>query len=124
MHPAEAPYVEAILQDTWGHLAPKPKDIYQGFIIIAKSTFSGHGTIPLEFELRNGAGELLQSSPWFYEDLNEFCYTATKDKPTPDDWGLWKWEGTYERLKNGKTRWRGKARPLRITYRFGGASKK
>lgn len=112
--------VEAVLHDTWGHLKPKVREIYSGHVIIAKSMFSGHGTIPLTCELKTAAGEGLDSSPWFYQDLNDFAYEQVKDRNDAGGWGLWKWEGTFERLKNGKSRWRGKTRPLRVDYRFGG----
>lgn len=108
-------YVEAVWQDTWGHLAPKARKTYQGFTIF---TLGIHGDVTIidwEFKLANG--EDLAGSPWFHEDIHNQVGDWIEKKDYLRG-GIWRFDGTFERLKNGKSRWRGKVRPMRIVYRF------
>jgi len=67
--PAEARYRQAVLADTWGHLAPKKNKKYKGYVIFALGCFdSGYiNPTPLSFELDD-----LNSSPWFYSAIHEW----------------------------------------------------
>lgn len=108
---------EAVLQDTWGHLAPK-EFLYSGFILF---THGCHGDITLiDWEFKSPDGEELASSPWFYSDIHEMVGDLIIKKDLMRT-GIWRWEGTFRRLKNGKSRWSGQHRPQRLSNRFAGA---
>ena len=113
------PYqVDQVLQETWSHLAPKARVLYQGHILIAKSTFSGEGVVVLDYTFTDPEGQELESSPWFYHDICDFAHNQVAHRRDAGGWGVWRWEGSFERLKNGKSRWRGKTRPQRLVDRF------
>lgn len=107
--------VETVWQDTWGHLAPKVREVYAGHIVF---TLGIHGDITLihwEFELDDGT--CLDGSPWLMEDMMDFVGNEIEKKRNLRG-GIWRFDGTFERLKNGKGRWRGKTSPMRLQYRF------
>lgn len=59
------PRREEIMQDTWGHLAPSPRKLYQGSIVMAHGDYGDLVILRVDFPD-------LPDSPWFYEDLREF----------------------------------------------------
>jgi hypothetical protein len=108
-------YVEAVWQDTWGHLAPKAQEPYRGFILF---TFGVHGDLTVidwDFKLVNGEG--LPGSPWFHEDLHDFVGRQIEKKGHRHG-GVWRFDGTFLRHKNGRSRWSGKTSPMHVVYRF------
>lgn len=109
--PAEAEYRERVYVSTWGHLAPKPQTTYTGWVVFTLSCF-GNITV-IDWKL----GEL-DSSPWFYRDLHDFVDRQI-DKHQIDPGQVWRWDGTFRVLKNGRSRWSGRTRPCRINMRFG-----
>ncbi|RWH52266.1 MAG: hypothetical protein E5V72_01460 [Mesorhizobium sp.] len=116
---AFAPVIAAqraqVLAETWGHLAPKVREIYSGYILF---TLGCHGDITLiDWEFKQPDGTELNSSPWFYEDINDFIGREIEKKGNRHG-GIWRFDGTFERLKNGKSRWRGKTSPMRAVLRF------
>lgn len=82
--------------DMWGHLAPKPRTAYRGTILF---THSEYGDMTL---IRTDFGEL-PSSPWFYEDMTDFMFGC---KTVPG--GIYEWEGTYTKRKNGTCHFKGR----------------
>ena len=64
-----------VMQDTWGHLAPVKTKRYYGFIIFTLGEYRDYCCIKSDFKN-------LESSPWYYEDLNEFMYQQSLKKPT------------------------------------------
>lgn len=110
-------YVEAVWQETWGHLQPKVREVYTGFVLF---TLGMHGAITIidwTFKLKDGTE--LDGSPWFHEDITTQVCDWIEAKNNLRG-GIWQFDGTFERLKNGKSRWRGKVRPMRVQYRFQG----
>jgi hypothetical protein len=65
----EAHYRELQIQDTWGHLAPKKNKTYKGRVVFAIGLFGNDplNPLPIVCEFKN-----LDSSPWFYDSLNNF----------------------------------------------------
>lgn len=67
--PHEARYRSQVMQETWGHLAPKKNKRYKGRIVYAVGCFGSDHLNPYptfcEFDD-------LDSSPWFYHSLIEF----------------------------------------------------
>jgi hypothetical protein len=71
--------------ETFGHLAPKPAQVYRGYILF---TLGNYGDITI---IRDDFGDL-PSSPWYFRDLNDFCADKIMDK---DNGTIWRFEGTY-----------------------------
>ncbi|QIG69186.1 hypothetical protein EVB78_152 [Rhizobium phage RHph_N1_15] len=109
--------VEAVYQDTWGHLAPKVREPYTGFILW---THTIHGDIlPIDWAFKTTAGEELPGSPWFATDLSDHLCREF-DRGCKHDGGIWRWEGTFIRNKNGTSKFSGRSRPQRCVDRFPG----
>lgn len=106
--PAEARHKQAVLADTWGHLAPKRNATYRGFIRFAAGCFGSDdiNPVPLACELKSGSSEL-NSSPWFYDALTDLLSDWAADgrygdeKKLPVNWpivkegGVYEWRGTF-----------------------------
>jgi hypothetical protein len=113
-------YVEAVMQDTWGHLAPKVREVYEGFILF---THGVHGDITIiDWDFKTKDGLELDGSPWLHVDLHDQVGNWIEQKQNRRG-GIWRFDGTFQRLKNGKSRWSGKVRPMRVTYRFASAGR-
>lgn len=67
--PAEIQYRNAVLADTWGHLAPKKNKTYPGRIVYAVGCF---GDDPLNPTAIVCEFDGLDSSPWFFEAMTDF----------------------------------------------------
>ena len=89
---------QQVLQDTWGHLAPKKGKSYKGTMIYAHGVY---GDIVLLY----ATFEKLNSSPWLFEAMQEYLGGHCEDE------GIYKWEGCFEKLDEG-------------CYCFGGEIKK
>ncbi|SCM79910.1 hypothetical protein KL86PLE_90703 [uncultured Pleomorphomonas sp.] len=110
-------YVEAVWQETWGHLQPKVCEVYSGFVLFGFGIHGDHLLIDWDFKLPDGTE--LDGSPWLFEDMSDQV-SDWIDQKGHRSGGIWQFDGTFERLKNGKSRWRGKVRPMRAVYRFKG----
>jgi hypothetical protein len=95
--PAEAEYRAQVEADTWGHLAPKSRKVYKGFILFAYGEYGDLMPIKVNFED-------LPDSPWFFDDMLDFLWKFS-DKPKGE---VYRFDGTYTKLKNGKGRFVGK----------------
>lgn len=95
--PIEARDRERVLQNTWGHLAPKKNTTYRGEILFCKSEYNS-GSITL---VSSKMG--IDSSPWFYDSVHEFLYSfdgleegyVYKINAT---WRNYKWWGKPEKV--------------------------
>ena len=89
--PAEARYKAAVMVDTWGHLAPKKNTTYRGHFVFAVGCFGSDHLNPTAIECEfNDPEEELESSPWFYEALNDFMQEMDTEAG-----GVYRWEGTF-----------------------------
>lgn len=101
--------VEAVLQDTWGHMRAEPGRVYSGHVIFAHSCNRDTTVLDWQFEDLSGG-------PWFPHQLMEFI-----DSRVPvgtEGFRIWRFDGTFTEMKNGKARFRGKVRPQRVVNRF------
>ncbi len=103
--------VEAIYQDTWGHLKAKVDVMYEGFILFT-TTCHGETTI-LDWSFGD-----LPGSPWIAEDMMNFVLSKVPERD--EGFRLWRFDGTYRELRSGKGKFSGKVRPMRVQYRFAG----
>lgn len=100
---AEAEYKAVIMEDTWGHLAPKPQTKYTGYVLF---THGCHGDITvIDYEFNDPGHNELPGSPWLAQDiLNELMNSANLGK----EGSISLFEGTYTKFKNGNCRFSGK----------------
>jgi hypothetical protein len=70
--PAEQSYRAAVLEDTWGHLAPKKNVTYRGHLIIAFPEYESGHLNPVIIQDNVG----LEGSPWWYQAVHEFLRDA------------------------------------------------
>lgn len=101
--------VEAILHDTWGHTKAQPGRVYAGHAIFAH-------TCNREVTILDWRFEDLGGGPWFPEHL--MSYISSKVPLETEGFRLWRFEGTYRQLKNGRGRFSGRIRPQRVVDRF------
>lgn len=102
--PAEAIYREFVMQDTWGHLAPKKNKTYKGRFVYAIGCFGNDSLNPQVIVSDFGD---LQSSPWFYEALGDFVDSISwkpeeefpKRKGHGEEGCVYEWVGTFRNYK-------------------------
>jgi hypothetical protein len=97
--PAEAAHRRAVMAETWGHLAPRKHRTYRGHIVFAFGCFGSDALNPtcLDWEFKG-----LNSSPWFFEALDEWLQNYGKSKRAGQ---VWRWEGIFRNYKfHGKFR--------------------
>lgn len=92
--PAEAHYKELVIQETWGHLAPKKNKTYKGKVVYAVGCFGNDNLnpIPIRSEFMG-----LDSSPWFYDALNEFLQDLPEEQRK--EGCVYEWLGTFRNYK-------------------------
>ena len=78
-----------VMEDTWGHLAPKKKKSYHGYMIY---THSAYGDIVLI----DDSFACLGSSPRLFADMQDFIGDNCGERGT-----IYKWEGEYRTNKKG-----------------------
>lgn len=66
---AEARYKAAVMEETWGHLAPKKNKTYKGFIVFAVGCY---GNDPLNPVILLCEFKDLDASPWFFDAMSDF----------------------------------------------------
>ena len=105
MLPALERQKQAVLSETWGHLAPSRNRTYRGFIVFA---IGWYGDGPLNPMILESEFKGLDSSPWFYEAINEYvsslqhsnhksCFgPATYDLPPGS---VYRFDGTFRNYK-------------------------
>lgn len=89
-----------VTAQTFGHLAPKPNNIYDGWILFTLTAFGEVCLIDFEFEN-------LDASPWFNIDAIDFVSDWTFKNHKGKNYGIFKWKGTYKKFKNGNSKFKG-----------------
>jgi len=89
-----------VLENTWGHLAPKKNRTYKGRVVFAIGCYdSGElNPTPIAVELKG-----LDDSPWFYDALSDFLGKLCDAAPVEDPaWRgharqgcVFEWTGTF-----------------------------
>lgn len=81
---------ERVMQETWGHLAPKKNKTYKGRIVWACGVFDSGDLNPtaIYFNLKE-----LNSSPWSYLAINEFM--QNQPKQFRKEGCIYEWTGTF-----------------------------
>ena len=92
---SDAVYREQVKDATWGHLAPEPARKYEGYIYFAETAWGQQEPIEAVFDG-------LDDSPWFFDDLCAFISKGERKT------GVYKFNGYYQRFKNGGHRFVGK----------------
>jgi hypothetical protein len=90
---------------TWGHLAPRVREPYRGWLLFAYSAYEGSAV------LLDAEWDGLDDSPWLYEDMQEFIRRPAVgggERCVPG--GVYRFEGTYTKRKNGRAQFRGTTR--------------
>lgn len=98
----ERRYKNAALVDTWGHLAPAPDKIFNGFLIW---TYGEWGHISPVKQCFIG----LEDSPWFFDALNEFICKKSKKQGS-----IYRFDGSVKMCKNGVFKFSGKTKVVVI----------
>jgi hypothetical protein len=93
---------------TFGHLKPKPQTEYTGYILFTKTSF--RETCIIDFEFEN-----LTESPWFNNDILDLISEYTKKLPKDKYFGVFKWNGTYKKFKNGNFKFKGDFSEIKIS---------
>lgn len=101
--PIEALNREIVMHNTFGHLAPVPGQRYTGTILLAQGDYGDNVILSARFDE-------LDDSPWLFEDMQQFIWSAPDERPA-----IFKWSGWYVRYKNGRCRFGGgKFRKLQL----------
>lgn len=88
-------------EQTFGHLAPKPQTEYKGYILFTLTVF--RDTCIIDFEFSD-----LDESPWFNTDVLEYISGYTDALPESKNHGVYRYEGSYKKFKNGNHKFEGK----------------
>lgn len=96
-----------VTRETFGHLAPVHRRVYQGEVLFANADIAGEGQPIIRTDFPG-----LDSSPWFYDALTEYFGELASKKLKPGT--VAKWTGTYVLFKNGNSRFSGKVRALNV----------
>ncbi len=95
-------YHEEVLQETWGHLAPRKNATYYGSITYAVGCYGNDRLNPtiLQVEFKTHDGQTLEDSPWFFNELQEFIHSDACPKQSGQ---VYRFTGTFRNYKfNGK----------------------
>lgn len=84
--PVEARYRAQVLEDTWGHLAPRKNKAYRGHVIFALGCFGSDALNPTVLVCEIG----LDGSPWFFDALIDFCHSLGGEEG-----GVYRWDGAF-----------------------------
>ena len=95
---------QEIQEETWGHLKAKPNTDVPGFFIFTNDVYGLIAVIDFEFDVH--------CSPWLYQDTNDLINSYSHKT---DRGGVYRFDGRYKVYKNGKRRFIGKFRQLKIS---------
>lgn len=104
---AQAYYKEFQRIETFGHLAPKLRKQYEGWVLFVLTAFGDTCIIDFEF-----SG--LESSPWFNVDILDLISDYTDSLPDTKMYGVYEYNGTYRKFKNGSFRFNGKIEEIKL----------
>lgn len=99
----EARYQAQVLFDTFGHLEPKRRQIYPCTLIFTQSETGDYAVIRSDF------GDDLGGSPGLYTEMYEWILEKAKEPGK-----IYKFIGNYMRFNNGRCRFSGKIRLLKV----------
>lgn len=106
--PALAQYKMAVEWDTWGHLAPKTGETYEGYILFAHAW---NDDFIIDFDFKG-----LDGSPWLNDDMYEFIHSRAEEHQSQNIKkglqgheifnrneliGVYRFDGKYRKFKNG-----------------------
>lgn len=80
---------DAVMKDTWGHLAPKAKRDHAGRILFGVTAYGGQSHILINMDFPS-----LPDSPWLYEDVNDYLDSLLGDD-TLEQGAVYVWTGVY-----------------------------
>lgn len=87
--PIEAHNRSVVLYETWGHLAPQPRQTYRGQMLFIESNYG-------DLTLLSSQWEGLDDSPWLYNDMQAYI-SAYPTQPGL----LYHFSGTYTKHPDG-----------------------
>lgn len=85
---------EAVMEETWGHLAPEPKTTYPANLLVAISCYDE--AVIIDWKVGD-----LPGSPWLHEHLMDLLETFDQDP------GVYRFTGSYRLLVSGQPKWVG-----------------
>lgn len=88
--PIQSHYRNAVLQDTWGHLAPQKNRSYKLSILFMVSEYGNTGNTLIDTKLADD----LKDSPWLYDAINEEI-----NKHELKDSGVYRIDGTFRNFR-------------------------
>lgn len=105
--PVEAGYRNQVMTETFGHLAPHPRQKYSGEILFTHGEYGDIIVIRNEIEI--------EDSPWFFEDIQEFVagrmvqgVGAYVKRTLIKTGAVYRFTGYYMKFRNGAYRFSGK----------------
>ena len=84
--PVDESYKEAVMENTWGHLAPRRNIQHKGLMLFARSEYG-------DLVILNSAFAGLDDSPWLFQAMMDFVCENT---PAP---GIYKFTGSFRNYK-------------------------
>lgn len=94
--PADAAYKEKVMHHVWGHLAPRPKRVYSGYMIFTLGEYGDYVPIKSHFKGMN-------DSPWFFQDMMAFIVEKATQKGC-----IYRFTGSYQKFGDGSCQFVGK----------------
>jgi len=98
----EALEKKRVIQETWGHMSPKPNSVYPCELVFA---FTDCG----DYVLIRTAFTGLDDSPWLTDDLMDFICEKAKERGT-----VYRFEGVYKVSKEGTGTFKGRTKKVRV----------
>ena len=100
--PVEAEYRTRVTAATFGHLAPKPRERYVGYVVFVCGAYGDIVVLDASFKG-------LDDSPWLFEDMNDLAL-----RKATEDGVVYRFDGTYSKCKSGRAFFVGKIRQSRV----------
>lgn len=89
--PAQEAYKEAVMRDTWGHLAPEKGKTYPGRLVFSFGVYESGDLNPTILVCDFGdSSDDLDGGPWFYRAVHDFLARYTPGKQGC----IYEWVGT------------------------------
>lgn len=94
--PVEARYREAVLRNTWGHLAAEKNKTYPGRIVFSFGVYESGDLNPTILVCDFGeCDDDLNGGPWFYNAINDFLGRFTPGKQGC----IYEWTGHFRNYR-------------------------
>jgi len=95
-----------VMQNTFGHLYPKPLEVYVGTALVVYDSYGGMTLVFEEF--KDGAGKTLCGADILPSDLLEYITRRVDKKYEQTHDHIYRFTGTYKKFKNGNFQCGGK----------------